>query len=172
MSDDLGRCPARFTISHFRRWRVSWFHLGVSAVHARALWRAVHREGSTELAARDDFSPPLRRWVKARVGGEDGFTAALPEVRTETASTDGLTRKYLLKLADGQDDRDGADGYPGRHTACVSTQVGCAMGCVFCATGQMGFARHLQPGEIVGQVLHCRRASCARRAAGSCATWC
>ena len=136
---------------------------GVSAVHARALWRAVHREGSTELAARDDFSPPLRRWVKARVGGEDGFTAALPEVRTETASTDGLTRKYLLKLADGRTIETVLMGYPGRHTACVSTQVGCAMGCVFCATGQMGFARHLQPGEIVGQVLHCRR---ALRAAG------
>ena len=37
-------------------------------------------------------------------------------------------------------------GYPGRHTACVSTQAGCAMGCVFCATGQMGFVRHLTPG--------------------------
>jgi 23S rRNA (adenine2503-C2)-methyltransferase len=49
-------------------------------------------------------------------------------------------------------------GYPGRFTACLSTQVGCAMGCVFCATGQMGFRRHLQPGEIVAQVLHVQRA--------------
>ena len=48
-------------------------------------------------------------------------------------------------------------GYDGRHTACVSTQAGCAMGCVFCATGQMGFVRHLRPGEIVAQVLHARR---------------
>jgi 23S rRNA (adenine2503-C2)-methyltransferase len=48
-------------------------------------------------------------------------------------------------------------GYDGRHTVCVSTQAGCAMGCVFCATGQMGFARHLRPGEIVAQVLHARR---------------
>jgi 23S rRNA (adenine2503-C2)-methyltransferase len=43
--------------------------------------------------------------------------------------------------------------HDGRITACVSTQVGCAMGCVFCATGQMGFVRHLSPGEIVAQVL-------------------
>ena len=48
-------------------------------------------------------------------------------------------------------------GYDGRHTVCVSTQAGCAMGCVFCATGQMGFVRHLRAGEIVAQVLHARR---------------
>jgi 23S rRNA (adenine2503-C2)-methyltransferase len=48
-------------------------------------------------------------------------------------------------------------GYTGRHTACVSTQAGCAMGCVFCATGQNGFSRHLRAGEIVAQVLHAQR---------------
>jgi 23S rRNA (adenine2503-C2)-methyltransferase len=47
--------------------------------------------------------------------------------------------------------------FRGRATVCVSTQVGCAMGCVFCATGQMGFIRHLTPGEIVAQVLHVSR---------------
>ena len=44
--------------------------------------------------------------------------------------------------------------YRGRYTACISTQVGCAMGCIFCATGQMGFGRNLTPGEIVVQILH------------------
>jgi 23S rRNA (adenine2503-C2)-methyltransferase len=47
--------------------------------------------------------------------------------------------------------------FRGRATVCLSTQAGCAMGCVFCATGQMGLARHLTPGEIVGQVLHATR---------------
>jgi 23S rRNA (adenine2503-C2)-methyltransferase len=47
--------------------------------------------------------------------------------------------------------------YRGRITACISTQAGCAMGCVFCATGQMGFMRHLSPGEIVAQVIHAQR---------------
>jgi 23S rRNA (adenine2503-C2)-methyltransferase len=51
--------------------------------------------------------------------------------------------------------------YEGRFTACVSSQAGCAMGCVFCATGQMGFVRHLTAGEIVAQVLHVRRALAA-----------
>jgi 23S rRNA (adenine2503-C2)-methyltransferase len=45
----------------------------------------------------------------------------------------------------------------GRRTACISTQAGCAMGCVFCATGQMGFARHLTAGEIIEQVAHFAR---------------
>ncbi len=44
--------------------------------------------------------------------------------------------------------------YDKRKTLCISTQVGCAMGCVFCATGQMGFKRNLTSGEIIGQVLH------------------
>jgi 23S rRNA (adenine2503-C2)-methyltransferase len=47
--------------------------------------------------------------------------------------------------------------FKGRATACVSTQAGCAMGCIFCATGQMGFKRHLSAGEIVAQVLHVSR---------------
>jgi len=131
---------------------------GLRPVHARVLWRALHREGVENLAGREDFLPPLRRWVGSRVGGEQGFRAALPTVHIETASTDGLTRKYLLRLEDGQTVETVLMGYPGRHTACVSTQAGCAMGCVFCATGQMGFVRHLTPGEIVAQVLHCRAA--------------
>jgi 23S rRNA (adenine2503-C2)-methyltransferase len=68
-----------------------------------------------------------------------------------------LTRKFLLRLDDGQVIETVLMGYDGRHTVCVSTQAGCAMGCVFCATGQMGFVRHLRPGEIVAQVLHARR---------------
>jgi 23S rRNA (adenine2503-C2)-methyltransferase len=75
----------------------------------------------------------------------------------EQASNDGLTRKFLLGLADGEKIETVLMGYPGRFTACLSTQVGCAMGCVFCATGQMvGFVRHLQPAEIVSQVLMAR----------------
>jgi len=131
---------------------------GVRPAHARALWRALHRGGAAELAGRGDFPPPLRRWVGERVGCEGGFSASLPRVLTETGSLDGLTRKFLLGLADGQSVETVLMGYPGRHTACVSTQAGCAMGCVFCATGQMGFIRHLRAGEIVAQVLHCRRA--------------
>ena len=47
-------------------------------------------------------------------------------------------------------------GYPRRTTLCISSQVGCALGCTFCATGQFGFERHLEPGEIVAQVAYGR----------------
>jgi 23S rRNA (adenine2503-C2)-methyltransferase len=130
---------------------------GLRPVHARALWRAVHRDGTADLGSREDFLPPLRRWVGTRLQGDrDGFSSSLPPVHAETASSDGQTRKFLLTLADGQTVETVLMGYPGRYTACVSTQAGCAMGCVFCATGQMGFVRHLRVGEIVAQVLHCR----------------
>jgi 23S rRNA (adenine2503-C2)-methyltransferase len=70
-------------------------------------------------------------------------------------SVDGLTSKLLLRLHDGQEIEavemnTAADG---RKTICVSTQAGCAMGCVFCVTGQFGFARNLDAGEVVEQVL-------------------
>jgi len=78
-------------------------------------------------------------------------------VATETHSADGFTRKYLLALPDERSIETVLMRYTRRVTACISTQAGCAMGCVFCATGQMGFARHLSAGEIVAQALHVNR---------------
>jgi 23S rRNA (adenine2503-C2)-methyltransferase len=81
------------------------------------------------------------------------------EVGRAQVSDDGLTRKHLLRLADGRlieavlmlyDPRSDSRG---RATVCVSSQAGCAMGCVFCATGQGGFDRNLTAGEIVAQVV-------------------
>lgn len=129
---------------------------GTTAHHAKALWKALHREGELDLASRD-FAPPLKQWVEENVGEGKTFFLDNPPVVEEIRSSDGLTRKFLLKLRDGQTIETVLMGYDGRHTVCVSTQAGCAMGCVFCATGQMGFVRHLRPGEIVAQVLHARR---------------
>ena len=129
---------------------------GVNPHHAKSLWRALHREGLTDLT-NHRFLPPLERWIKSHVGEDKEFSLDLPEVVDEIRSSDGLTRKFLLRLDDGQVIETVLMGYDGRHTVCVSTQAGCAMGCVFCATGQMGFVRHLRPGEIVAQVLHARR---------------
>ena len=129
---------------------------GVKAHHAKALWRAVQREGASDLTA-VDFLPPLRRWVDESVGEGKEFFLDAPEGVDEIRSTDGLTRKFLLRLRDGQTIETVLMGYDGRQTVCVSTQVGCAMGCVFCATGQMGFVRHLRAGEIIAQVLHAKR---------------
>lgn len=130
---------------------------GVNPTHAKALWRALYREAVTDLAEAD-FLPPLRKWVDENVGETKSFFMDVLELAEEIPSSDGLTRKFLLKLRDGQTIETVLMGYEGRHTVCVSSQVGCAMGCVFCATGQMGFTRHLRVGEIVAQVLHARRA--------------
>jgi len=131
---------------------------GVSAFHAKALWRALYREPVAPDLAAAGFLPPLQRWVEQSLGPEKRFFEEAPEVVEELRSSDGLTRKFLLRLSDGQTIETVLMRYDGRNTACVSTQVGCAMGCVFCATGQMGFRRHLRPGEIIAQVLLVRRA--------------
>ena len=136
---------------------------GLAPGHTRALWRSLHRDAVTTLDDCGSFSPPLRRWVAGRVGKGKAFTLDAPEVVADTASSDGYTRKFLLRLDDGQTIETVLMRYRGRFTACLSTQVGCAMGCVFCATGQMGFVRHLRTGEIVAQVHHAQR---ALRAAG------
>src|SRR6185312_6273761 len=86
-----------------------------------------------------------------------------PRVRTELLSKDGRTRKLLLELRDGRLIETVLMLYPAttesraRATVCVSAEAGCAYGCTFCATGQMGFDRRLTAGEIVAQVVHCAR---------------
>lgn len=125
---------------------------GVNASHARPLFQALHRGLQSSLHDQPEFPPPLQRWIAA-----NEIVLECPKVAHETVSSDGRTRKYLLELSDGQRVETVLMGYTGRFTACLSTQVGCAMGCVFCATGQMGFTRHLKPGEIVAQVHHVQR---------------
>jgi 23S rRNA (adenine2503-C2)-methyltransferase len=84
-------------------------------------------------------------------------------VRSEQHSKDDRTRKILLELEDGKLIESVLMLYPplgensARATVCVSTQAGCAFGCTFCATGQMGFDRHLSTGEIVAQTLYFAR---------------
>jgi len=68
-------------------------------------------------------------------------------------SKDGETLKYLFKLGDEAAIETVLMSYSDRNTVCISSQVGCAMGCGFCATGNMGFSRNLSTGEIVEQVI-------------------
>lgn len=75
----------------------------------------------------------------------------------DTTSADGKTTKLLFQLSDDQTIETVLMRYERRHTVCISTQVGCAMGCPFCATGQSGFIRNLTVGEIVAQVLYAAR---------------
>jgi 23S rRNA (adenine2503-C2)-methyltransferase len=91
---------------------------------------------------------------------ESGYTIGSAKETHRVVSDDGDTTKLLLQLTDTsvetvlmQYDSSKIGGHP-RSTICVSTQIGCAMGCVFCATGQMGFETNLAAEDIVSQVIH------------------
>jgi len=128
------------------------FAYGFKPVHADAIWAALHRRRVESIDAMTDVPERVRAGLRAA-----GLHIGCPEVAREQASTDGFTRKFLLRLADGEVVETVLMFFTGRATACVSTQAGCAMGCVFCATGQAGFRRQLTSGEIVAQVLHVAR---------------
>lgn len=137
------------TRAQLRAWLVQ---RDLNPVHAARLWAYLY----LELADSFDAMPELPPRVLARLR-TDARLDPLP-VAHETASTDGFTHKYLLELHDRARIETVLMRFNGRVTACISSQVGCAMGCVFCATGQMGYTRHLTPGEIVAQAVHVARA--------------
>jgi 23S rRNA (adenine2503-C2)-methyltransferase len=84
----------------------------------------------------------------------DRLSAASSQEIRRLTSVDGETTKVLLRLHDGQQiEAVEMNTKTGRKTICVSSQAGCAMSCVFCVTGQFGFSRNLEAGEIVEQVL-------------------
>jgi 23S rRNA (adenine2503-C2)-methyltransferase len=92
---------------------------------------------------------------------ESGYTIGSAKETHRIVSDDGDTTKLLLNLSNDksvetvlmQYEPNKIGGHP-RSTICVSTQIGCAMGCVFCATGQMGFETNLKAEHIVSQVIH------------------
>ncbi len=129
----------------FARWEFS-------PVHVARLWRYLYWECVDSLAA----MTALPAKVRTRLAAETRL--GVLGIALETDSSDGFTRKYLLALDDAEKIETVLMRYTGRTTACISSQVGCAMGCVFCATGQMGYTRHLTPGEIVAQAVHVQRA--------------
>jgi 23S rRNA (adenine2503-C2)-methyltransferase len=149
--EEMSSAPANFHDLTREALRLEVVRWGFSPVHAARLWAYVYIEGVDHLA----LMPELPARFRAMAGERLVFTH-LP-VATETHSADGFTRKYLLTLPDERRIETVLMRYTGRVTACISTQAGCAMGCVFCATGQMGFARHLAAGEIVAQALHVDR---------------
>jgi 23S rRNA (adenine2503-C2)-methyltransferase len=138
--------------------------MGQPAYRARQVWEWTFRR----LAASYDEMSNVPATLRARLADELPF----PELTTvaEQTSDDGLTRKRLIRLHDGRliesvlmlyDPRSDSRG---RATVCISSQAGCAMGCVFCATGQSGFERNLSTGEIVGQMVGFAREQAERRA--------
>jgi 23S rRNA (adenine2503-C2)-methyltransferase len=150
--------------------------LGEPSFRADQVFRWIHQHGVFDVERMTNLSRPLRSRL-----AELNIACPLEEA-TVQRSTDG-TRKLLLKLHDGMaiecvlipqgnidegidqddaDDDDDASSHPEERrsrpmTLCVSTQVGCAMGCVFCASGQAGLKRGLGAHEIITQVIIARR---------------
>ncbi|HET89483.1 MAG TPA: 23S rRNA (adenine(2503)-C(2))-methyltransferase RlmN [Chloroflexi bacterium] len=124
---------------------------GEPAYRARQLWEWLYVHLATDVDGMTNLPAALRRRLAVET------VIGVPQVVDTTVSSDGETRKDLLRLADGETIEVVLMRYERRRTACISTQVGCAVGCPFCATGQMGFRRHLSSGEIVAQVLHVAR---------------
>ena len=108
------------------------------------IWQGLYQNFSTPEEM-TNLPKPLRATLSQRL------TPAL-RVVVRRVSDGGDTVKYLWELFDGRRIETVLMVYPDRVTVCVSSQVGCAMGCGFCATGQAGFGRHLTVGEIVEQV--------------------
>jgi 23S rRNA (adenine2503-C2)-methyltransferase len=153
---------------------------GEPAYRAQQIWQGLYQHYYNSPAEFTNLSLSLRTKLVENLHFE-----ALKSI-SQLASRDHQTVKTLFRLHDGQTieavlmrygdpassgaerSRDAVSTTglrpfaqrgkkQGRRTLCISTQVGCAMGCVFCATGQMGFKRHLSSGEIVAQVMYYAR---------------
>jgi len=136
----------------------AWFVArGEPAYRARQVADAVWRGDATTAAAIRTLPTALREAVDAAFQFD---TVADTELRLSDA---GLTEKGLHRLADGVLIESVLMHYPARagererHTLCISSQAGCAVGCPFCATGELGFGRDLATAEIVDQVRHAAR---------------
>lgn len=124
---------------------------GEPAYRGQQIWQGLYQN----LWDTPDQFSNLPKRLRQRMFESFEFSHLQPS--TVLDSSDGQTRKTLFSLPDGQAIEAVLMRYDRRRTLCISTQAGCAMGCVFCATGQMGFRRHLSSGEIVEQVLYYAR---------------
>ena len=120
---------------------------GLPAYRARQLYAWIYQRRERDPLAMTDLPAELRRNLDSLVGLD---LAPAAEVHS---SRDGETHKFVLELADGSRVECVSMRTARRLTLCLSSQVGCALKCSFCATGLMGLKRNLRPEEIVAQVM-------------------
>lgn len=124
----------------------SFFHgLGEQRFRAKQMLQWLYQRNTTRYADMTDFSKPLRQKLQATTH------LSRPTIVAHQQSVDG-TRKWLLKLHDGNCIETVYIPEATRATLCVSSQVGCALNCTFCATAQQGFNRNLTVDEIISQL--------------------
>ncbi len=122
------------------------FSEGKERFRARQLSRWLYQRFADDFSGMTDLSKPFREKLSG------GCTLTLPSCDLIEGSSDG-TEKYLFRLEDGESVESVLIPEEGRTTLCVSSQVGCAMRCGFCATGAIGFKRNMTAAEIVNQVV-------------------
>lgn len=141
--------PLDLSLEELRAW---FTERGFPAFRANQLWIALYRQFIDNLADATTFPDKLRRELAEQLP-----LPKLTPVRS-TYADGGATHKLLFRLHDGREVETVLMEYEdGRSTVCVSSQAGCALGCVFCATGLGGFDRNLSTGEIVAQILYFAR---------------
>jgi 23S rRNA (adenine2503-C2)-methyltransferase len=121
------------------------------AYRAGQVWQGLYRQFWNSAGQFSNLPAELRTLLATNLQFQ-----LLTPLKTQKSS-DEQTIKTLFHLQDGKSIEAVLMRYDKRNTLCISTQAGCAMDCVFCATGQMGFKRHLTSGEIVAQVMHYAR---------------
>lgn len=124
---------------------------GQPSFRAKQVWEWLYKHKVASIDQMTNLPTSLRERMAAEM------QLGVMIIEAERVAQDG-TIKRLYRLQDGQLIESVLMLYDdNRRTACISTQAGCAMGCVFCATGQMGFARNLTSGEIIEQAIHFAR---------------
>jgi 23S rRNA (adenine2503-C2)-methyltransferase len=124
---------------------------GAEPFRARQLWHWIYHRGATDFSAMTSLAKSFRADLAGR------YAIPRPEVARDLQSADG-TRKWLMRMADGQEVECVHIPEEDRGTLCVSSQVGCTLTCKFCHTGTQRLVRNLDAGEIVGQVMAARDA--------------
>src|SRR5690349_4528741 len=117
---------------------------------ATQLFKSVYQRWFDNFESMTDLPKPLRTSLATE------WDIQIPSVHRRFDSIDG-TRRYLIPLSDSELAETVFIPEEHRSTICVSSQVGCALACTFCLTGQLGLTRDLSAGEIVGQVLAAQR---------------
>jgi 23S rRNA (adenine2503-C2)-methyltransferase len=123
--------------------------MGEAPFRARQIYAGIYRRGNGVWEDFTDLSKELRGRLSA------SFSISLPRLDRTFVSGDG-TRRYLFEVSPGMKIESVFIPEDTRDTICISTQVGCAVGCMFCVTGKLPMQRNLSAGEIVGQVLALR----------------
>lgn len=128
-------------------------------VRARDVLGKVARQVHRQVLCEGRFEPEaLGLGPRACASWRASFRFVLPEVASVVREEGplGATTKFVLRLADGYESESVLIPMGDRNTLCVSSQVGCKMGCTFCETGRMGLLRHMTTAEIVSQLLVAR----------------